>query len=48
MLTKRQAQALKKHAAHHSKAHIAHMTKGLKAGKTFEQVHKEAMRKVGK
>ena len=47
-LTKQQAQALRKHAVHHSKKHIAAMKKGLRAGKTFDAVHKEAMRRVGK
>ena len=47
-LTKQQAQALRKHAVHHSKKHIAAMKKGLREGKTFDAVHKEAMRRVGK
>jgi len=36
------------HAPHHSKKHLQEMVKDLKAGKTFEQSHNIAMRKVGK
>jgi|TARA_A100001201_G_C3940273_1_gene156321 hypothetical protein len=36
------------HAPHHSKRHLEEMVKDLKAGKSFEQSHLIAIRKVGK
>lgn len=36
------------HAPHHSKKHLAEMVKDLKSGRSFEQAHNLAMRKVGK
>lgn len=47
-LTQRQRSALKKHSPHHSKKHVALMTKLMKEGKTFGQSHKIAQKKVGK
>ena len=47
-LTARQQATLKRHAPHHSGKHMAEMRKAMKAGKTFGQAHKAAMRKVGK
>lgn len=47
-LTARQQATLKRHSAHHSSKHMAEMRKSMKAGKTFGQAHKAAMRKVGK
>ena len=47
-LTKRQKDTLKKHSKHHSSKHMASMRKMMKAGKTFTQAHKSAMKKVGK
>lgn len=47
-LTARQQAAMKRHAEHHSKKHMAEMRKSMKAGKTFTQAHKDAMKKVGK
>ena len=39
---------LKKHSKHHTKKHISVMKKAIKKGKTFNQAHKKAIRKVGK
>ena len=39
---------LKAHAPHHSKRHVQHMLKGLVKGKTFDEAHREALRRVGK
>jgi len=47
-LTKRQKDALTRHAKHHSQKHMTSMRKDMKAGKTFTQAHRNAMRKVGK
>ena len=47
-LTQRQKDTLKRHSKHHTKKHIAEMTKMMKAGKTFGESHKIAMKKVGK
>ena len=47
-LTSRQQSTLKRHSTHHSSKHMAEMRKAMKAGKTFGQAHKAAMKKVGK
>jgi len=47
-LTQRQKDTLKKHSKHHTKKHIAEMTKLMKQGKTFGESHKIAQKKVGK
>ena len=47
-LNKRQEAALKKHAPHHTKKHMTEMKKLMRAGKTFTESHKVAMKKVGK
>ena len=47
-LTKRQKTALARHAKHHTQKHMTSMRKDMKAGKTFTQAHKNAMKKVGK
>ena len=36
------------HAPHHTTKHLREMVKDLKSGKSFEQSHNIAMRKVGK
>mgnify|MGYP003141685042 FL=1 len=36
------------HASHHSKKHLEEMVRDLKRGRSFEQSHNQAMRKVGK
>lgn len=36
------------HAPHHSKRHLEEMVKDLKKGRSFEQSHNQAQRKVGK
>ena len=47
-LTDRQKTALKRHAKHHTAKHMTAMRKDMRAGKTFTQAHKNAMKKVGK
>ena len=47
-LTKRQKDAMRRHSAHHTDAHMKSMTKSMRAGLTFEAAHKKAMKKVGK
>ncbi len=47
-LTQRQKDTLKKHSKHHTAKHMTEMRKMMKAGKTFTQAHKGAMKKVGK
>jgi hypothetical protein len=47
-LTQRQKDTLKRHSKHHTKKHMAEMTKMMKQGKTFGEAHKMAMKKVGK
>ena len=47
-LTQRQKDTLKRHSKHHTKKHIAEMTKLMKQGKTFGESHKIAQKKVGK
>ena len=47
-LKKRQRQAMKRHAAHHTKAHIMHMRDAMLSGSTFSAAHKAAMKAVGK
>jgi|TARA_B100000902_G_C27038633_1_gene778196 hypothetical protein len=47
-LTTRQKAAMERHAEHHTKKHMAEMRRLMKAGKTFTEAHKMAMKKVGK
>jgi hypothetical protein len=47
-LTARQQAALKRHSVHHTAKHMAEMRKSMRAGKTFTEAHRVAMRKVGK
>lgn len=47
-VTQRQADAMKRHSAHHTPKHMAAMRKSMKAGATFTQAHKMAMAKVGR
>ena len=47
-LTQRQKDTLKKHSKHHTAKHMTEMRKMMRAGKTFTQAHKGAMKKVGK
>ena len=46
-LNKTQKKAMNKHARHHSLKHMKQMAKDLEDGKTFDQAHRSAMRKVG-
>tara|TARA_R100000773_G_scaffold18249_1_gene16518 strand:- start:478 stop:660 length:183 start_codon:yes stop_codon:yes gene_type:complete len=46
-LNKTQKKAMNKHARHHSLKHMKQMAKDLKDGKTFDQAHRRAIRKVG-
>ena len=45
-LTTRQANAIKKHAKHHTAKHLKSMVTAMKNGKTFTQSHKIAQKKV--
>lgn len=47
-LTVQDLEALNKHKTHHSITHVNYMRKQMLKGKTFEEAHKEAARKVGK
>ena len=47
-LTKRQVSAMRKHAKHHTKKHMASMRSAMRKGKTFRAAHREAMKKVGR
>tara|TARA_R100000654_G_scaffold37971_1_gene63582 strand:- start:1245 stop:1406 length:162 start_codon:yes stop_codon:yes gene_type:complete len=47
-LTKRQEAALERHKEHHTAKHMASMRRDMKAGKTFTEAHKLAMKKVGR
>jgi hypothetical protein len=47
-LTARQQAALKRHGVHHTAKHMAEMRKSMRAGKSFTEAHRGAMRKVGK
>ena len=47
-LNKTQKKAMNKHARHHSLKHMKQMEKDLEDGKTFDQAHTRAMKKVGK
>lgn len=47
-LTKRQEDALKRHSVHHTARHMSEMRKAMRNGKTFNQSHADAMKKVGK
>ena len=47
-LTKRQEASMKRHSKHHTAKHMTEMRKMMRAGKTFTQAHKGAMKKVGK
>ena len=47
-LTKRQTDTLARHKKHHTAKHMAEMRKSMRAGKTFTEAHRVAMRKVGK
>ena len=46
-LNKTQKKAMNKHARHHSLKHMKQMAKDLEDGKTFDQAHRRAIRKVG-
>tara|TARA_B100000963_G_C22475292_1_gene602108 strand:- start:476 stop:637 length:162 start_codon:yes stop_codon:yes gene_type:complete len=47
-LTARQQATMARHSKHHTKKHMASMTKMMLAGKTFTQAHKDTMKKIGK
>ena len=48
MLTQRQKDALKRHAAHHTQAHMTYMRRRMHAGDTFSEAHRKALKHVGK
>lgn len=43
-----QKRQMNTHKVHHTKAHLRSMASAMRAGKTFNQSHTIAMRKVGK
>ena len=43
-----QKRKMNTHKVHHTKAHLRSMAVAMRAGKTFNQSHTIAMRKVGK
>lgn len=47
-LTVEDLEALNKHKVHHSITHVNYMRKEMLKGKTFEQAHQQALKKVGK
>ena len=47
-LTERQKAQLEKHKEHHTAKHMSIMRREMKAGKTFSQAHKIAMKDHGK
>lgn len=47
-LTVKDLEALNKHKTHNSITHVNYMRKEMLKGKTFEDAHKEAKRKLGK
>ncbi len=47
-LTTNQKAQLKKHSDHHSKKHMASMRINMMLGKTFNEAHNIAKKKVGK
>ena len=47
-LTDRQKAIMKKHSVHHSAKHMDLMKNLILSGKTFEQAHTIAIKKVGK
>jgi len=50
-LTKRQADAMKRHSKHHTKKHMDEMTRLMTRSRnplTFTQAHKASMKKVGR
>ena len=48
MLTQRQKDALKRHAAHHTKAHMDYMRRRMHAGDSFSEAHRKAQQQGGK
>ena len=47
-LNKTQKRQMSRHNVHHTKAHLRSMAAAMRAGKTFNQSHTIAKRKVGK
>ena len=45
---KSNAELFKEHKKHHTKKHISEMKKLIKKGKTFDEAHREVMKKFGK
>ena len=46
-LTAKQKATMKKHSEHHSAKHMSEMKKAMLAGKTFNQAHIIAKKKIG-
>ena len=47
-LKPRQQKTMKSHARHHTLKHMRSMARDIKKGRTFNQAHMSAMKKVGK
>ena len=47
-LTPRQQKTMRSHARHHTLKHMRSMARAIKRGRTFGQVHRSAMRTIGK
>ena len=47
-LTTRQKKKLSEHSVHHTDKHMEFMKRRMRAGDTFTQAHKAAMKKVGR
>tara|TARA_R100001480_G_scaffold331_1_gene865 strand:- start:180 stop:410 length:231 start_codon:yes stop_codon:yes gene_type:complete len=47
-LTNKQIVKLQAHSAHHTKKHMSEMRTLMRGGKSFNEAHKIAMKKVGK
>jgi|TARA_R100000655_G_scaffold108484_1_gene160524 hypothetical protein len=47
-LNPRQQKTMRSHARHHTLKHMRSMARDIKKGRTFNQAHNSAMRKVGK
>tara|TARA_R100000734_G_C3318950_1_gene113873 strand:+ start:3320 stop:3502 length:183 start_codon:yes stop_codon:yes gene_type:complete len=47
-LSKKEQSTMKKHAEHHSLAHLKYMIGVMRNGKSFKEAHMLAQKKVGK
>ena len=47
-LSQKDKSVIKKHSTHHSLEHMKYMIGVMRNGKSFEEAHKIAMKKIGK